>query len=73
MQIKIIFHYILLKIGYLNIKSMYKKKIERYISDIINQNPSITSGRKNYEFLYKRILKQISLVKKFKKKISNRK
>ena len=63
----------MLKIGYLNIKSMYKKKIERYISDIINQNPSITSGRKNYEFLYKRILKQISLVKKFKKKISNRK
>ena len=36
---------------------------------IIKQYPEIISGRKNYEFFEKRILKNLELIKKYKKKI----
>ena len=47
---------------------MIKKKskiIKNYIKDILTQYPKIASGRKNYDFYDKRIMKNIKLVKKF--------
>ena len=46
-----------------------KKKInwpkQDYLNKIINEYPSIISGRKNYNFFYKRIKKNIKLTLKF--------
>jgi len=47
-----------------------KKNIPKYLSAILADNPKINSGRKNYEFLHLRILKQIIIIEKyFNKKI----
>ena len=67
MQILIDYHYILLNIDFLNIKRMKKKLNEikikkisqRYILEIIKAYPKINSGRKNYHYQYKRVLKKI--------------
>ena len=48
---------------------MSKAKYEKYLQDILIQNPKIKSGRKNYNFLFERIKKQLLLIKRFKKKI----
>ena len=45
------------------------KKNSEYLIKIIKQNPKICSGRRNYEYFYNRILNNIDLIKKFKKKI----
>ena len=41
-------------------------KKKNYLMDIIKKHPNIASGRKNYKFLDDRIMKQYSLIKKFK-------
>jgi len=43
------------------------KKIPGYLKMLIKKYPKIISGRKNYDFFEKRILKNIELVKKYKK------
>ena len=45
------------------------KNIPKYLKKLIEQYPEIISGRKNYEFFEKRILKNLELIKKYKKKI----
>ena len=47
---------------------MVRKKskiIKNYIKDILDKYPKISSGRKNYDFYDKRIIKNIDLLKKF--------
>ena len=39
----------------------------KYLKILIKQYPKITSGRKNYEFFEKRILKNLDLIKKYRK------
>jgi len=48
---------------------MPKKKIKKldYIGELIKNFPNIKSGRKNYKFYYERILKNIKLIKAYKK------
>ena len=58
------FLYFLLKIEFLNIK-MYKKK---YIDILLKKFPDIASGRKNFKYYDKRILKNLLLTKKYMKK-----
>ena len=43
------------------------KKIPEYLETLIKKYPKIISGRKNYEFFEKRILKNLELIKKYKK------
>ena len=42
------------------------KLTPKYLKILIKQNPKIISGRKNYEFFEKRILKNLELIKKYK-------
>ena len=39
-----------------------------YLMDLINKNPKIVSGRKNFDNYQLRILKTINLIKKYFKK-----
>ena len=39
----------------------------KYLKILIKQYPKIISGRKNYEFFEKRILKNLDLIKKYRK------
>tara|TARA_B110000495_G_scaffold183920_1_gene180594 strand:- start:249 stop:395 length:147 start_codon:yes stop_codon:yes gene_type:complete len=43
------------------------KIIPRYLKILIKKYPKIISGRKNYDFFEKRILKNLELIKKYKK------
>ena len=43
------------------------KSIPKYLKILIKQYPKIISGRKNYKFFEKRILKNLELIKKYKK------
>ena len=62
--------YIFQKIDFLNISDfVMNKNIPKYLKKLIEQYPEIISGRKNYEFFEKRILKNLELIKKYKKKI----
>jgi hypothetical protein len=38
----------------------------KYLKELIKQYPKIISGRKNYEFFEKRILKNLKLINKYK-------
>tara|TARA_Y100000590_G_scaffold412061_1_gene506688 strand:- start:227 stop:388 length:162 start_codon:yes stop_codon:yes gene_type:complete len=49
-----------------------KKISQNYLKDIIKQYPKIKSGRKNYLSHYRRILKNINLVKDYIKNIEGR-
>ena len=42
---------------------------QSYLFDLINKYKKISSGRKNYSFQYKRVLKNILLSKLYKKNI----
>ena len=42
-----------------------KKIKQSYLKTLLKKYPKIASGRKNYAFYEKRILKNIKLVKKF--------
>ena len=46
---------------------MMNKKMPKYLKILIKQYPKIISGRKNYDFFEKRILKNLELIKKYKK------
>ena len=50
------------------IKSEKKIKIPSYLKKLINRNPDIRSGRKNYLIHEKRILDTNQLIKNLKKK-----
>ena len=66
MPSKKIFHFILLKTEFLNIKFMKKN----YIKSILKKFPDIASGRKNFKYFEMRIKKNLILTKKyFKKKV----
>ena len=41
---------------------------QKYLYNIIKDYPLVTSGRKNYTYQYKRVLKNIYLTKEFKKR-----
>ena len=43
----------------------------KYLMDLINKNPKIVSGRKNFDDYQLKILKTISLIKKYFNKINN--
>ena len=53
--------YILLKIEFLSIKFMKKN----YITIILKKFPDIASGRKNFKYFEKRIIKNLILTKKY--------
>ena len=40
-----------------------KKYSQNYLKDIIKKYPSVSSGRKNYDFHYNRLLKNLLLIK----------
>ena len=42
-----------------------KKYIPKYLEKIINSNPQIKSGRKNYQEQHNRMLRQVTLIKKY--------
>ena len=46
---------------------MSNESYEKYLKDIIKLHPNLSAGRINYSFFYKRIIKQLTLIKKFKK------
>ena len=69
LQPKIIFHFILQRIGFLDIKM--KKKLPKYIQILVNKYPYIASGRKNFKEHHIRIFKTIELIKKHLKSINN--
>ena len=48
-------------------KISQKKINQKYLEKIINDNPQICSGRKNYDKFYNRILKNILLTKAYSK------
>ena len=48
---------------------MKKILYSKYLIELTKMYPKITSGRKNYLFAHKRILKNIELIKKFKKSL----
>ena len=48
-----------------------KKKIPKYLKEILKTKPEVFSGRKNYEEHHKRILLSLRALNKFKKKYSN--
>ena len=41
------------------------KDIPKYLKILVKQYPEIISGRKNYSFFEKRILKNLRLIKKY--------
>ena len=45
-------------------------KIPKYLTYLIKNNPKLLSGRKNYEQQHKRLIKQISILKKYLKEAS---
>ena len=48
------------------------KKTNPYLEELLKLHPDIKSGRKNYSFHNKRIIKTLKIIKKhFKKSISN--
>jgi hypothetical protein len=49
---------------------MISKKISKYIVKLIKNYPEISAGRVNYEFGHKRIVNNLNIIKKFKKKLS---
>tara|TARA_Y100000590_G_scaffold463939_1_gene632032 strand:+ start:941 stop:1186 length:246 start_codon:yes stop_codon:yes gene_type:complete len=48
------------------------KNDQSYIREIINNYPGINSGRRNYNFQYKRVLKNVLLSKLYSKITINR-
>ena len=42
-----------------------KNKMPKYLMDLIKKNPKIVSGRKNFDDYQLRILKTLSLIKKY--------
>ena len=40
-----------------------KRHSQKYLKDIIKKYPTISSGRKNYDFHYNRLLKNLLLIK----------
>ena len=45
--------------------SKINKISQKYLYKLLKNYPGIGSGRKNYKFQYKRILKNINLIKSF--------
>ena len=48
-----------------------KKKVPKYLKEILKKNPEVFSGRKNYEEHHKRVLLSLRALNKFKKINSN--
>ena len=67
MRKKIKHLYILLKIGFLNIKKNMEKN---YIKILLKMFPNIASGRKNFKYFESRIKKNLILTNKYSKKTS---
>ena len=67
MRKKIKHLYILLKIGFLNIKKNMEKN---YIKILLKMFPNIASGRKNFKYFKRRIKKNLILTNKYSKKTS---
>ena len=42
------------------------KNVPKYLENLIKKYPNIISGRKNYKFFEKKILKNLELIKKYK-------
>jgi len=61
MQQSLMLHFILLSIGFSNIKNM----TQNYIKIILKTFPDIASGRKNFKYFEKRIKKNLILTHKY--------
>ena len=46
-------------------------ELPSYVRDILKKYPKIKSGRKNFKYHHKRIIKIIEILKKYKRKINN--
>ena len=42
-----------------------KNSIPKYLLNLIKNNPEIKSGRKNYQEQHNRMLRQVTLIKKY--------